>query len=79
MINWLNEPLNETDIYFDVVSKYYEDLMELIERHPGININVDPDYFKIKFLHLLVVTVILVKILFLLLVVYSIMPKRLLK
>ena len=53
MINWLNEPLNETDIYFDVASKYYEDLMELIERHPGININVDPDYFKIKFLHLL--------------------------
>ena len=53
MINWLNEPLNETDIYFDVASKYYEDLMELIERHPGININVEPDYFKIKFLHLL--------------------------
>ena len=53
MIKWLNEPLNETDIYFDVASKYYEDLMELIERHPGININVEPDHFKIKFLHLL--------------------------
>ena len=52
MINWLNEPLNETDIYFDVVSKYYEDLMEL-ETSRNININVDPDYFKIKFLHLL--------------------------
>jgi len=53
MINWLNEPISETDIYFDIASKYYEDLMELLERHPHININIEPDYFKIKFLHLL--------------------------
>lgn len=53
MINWLNEPISETDIYFDVASKYYEELMELLERHPRININIEPNYFKIKFLHLL--------------------------
>lgn len=53
MINWLNEPISETDIYFDIASKYYEDLMELLKRHPRININIEPDYFKIKFLHLL--------------------------
>ena len=53
MINWLNEPISEIDIYFDVASKYYEELMELLERHPRINLTIEPNYFKIKFLHLL--------------------------
>ena len=55
MIQWLSDPINETDIYFDVVSKYYEDLMEILNEggKGNIRITCEPDHFKIKFLHLL--------------------------
>ncbi len=52
MIRWMNEPISETDIYFDVASKYYEELMDYLNHHPRINLT-EPDHFKIKFLHLL--------------------------
>jgi hypothetical protein len=55
MINWLSEPISDTDIYFDIASKYYEDLMETINAGGNGNIRIigNQDYFKIKFLHLL--------------------------
>ena len=53
MIRWMNEPISETDIYFDVASKYYEELMDYLKHHPRINLTIEPDHFKIKFLHLL--------------------------
>lgn len=55
MINWLSEPISDTDIYFDIASKYYEDLMESLNSGGNGNIRIlcNPDHFKIKFLHLL--------------------------
>jgi hypothetical protein len=55
MINWLSEPISDTDIYFDIASKYYEDLMETINAEGNDNIRIigNQDHFKIKFLHLL--------------------------
>ena len=55
LINWLSEPISDKDIYFDIASKYYEDLMESLnaERNGNIRVLGDPDHFKIKFLHLL--------------------------
>ena len=55
MINWLSEPISDIDIYFDIASKYYEDLMETINAGGNGNIRIigNPDHFKIKFLHLL--------------------------
>mgnify|MGYP003346291225 CR=1 FL=1 len=49
MIQWMNEPINETDIYFDVASKYYEDLIDYLNQHPRINLTIEADFFKIKF------------------------------
>ena len=53
MIRWLNEQISEDDIIFDVTSRYFEQLLGLLEQNPKIRFTGNIDYFKIRFLWIL--------------------------
>ena len=53
MIRWLNEQISEDDIIFDVTSRYFEQLVDTLEKNPKIRFSNNIDYFKIRFLWIL--------------------------